>query len=238
MAELASGVDLLVVAVTDAVAAESLIASAGPALAGTTVATFTTTGQAETRRLDGLVTAAGGTLLDVGVQTGPADVGTPAARFVVSGPGPAFDRHRAVLETLGTVSYLGADPAAAATWDLALFGLWYDAQVGLLRALDIARRAGLDPVRLAEAAAGQLRHVVDGAAGTAAELRDRSYPAGAATLAEHRPLLDRLVEQRTEAPLGIGGLDDVTRLVHAAVAVGRAGDGLTAITDERVSGGR
>lgn len=236
MAELAAGADLLVVAVTDAAAAGSLLAAAGTELAGTTVATFTTTGPEETHRLDALVTAAGGTLLDVGVQAAAADVGTPAATFVASGPRAAFDRHQGVLDRLGTVSYLGAEPAAAATWDLALFGLWYDAQVGLLRALDIARRAGLDPTRLADAAAAQVRHVVDGAAATAAEVRDRTYPSGPATLAEHLPLLDRLVDQRAGLPLGAGGLADIARLARAAVAAGHERAGLTAVVDEYLAG--
>ncbi len=47
----------------------------------------------------------------------------------------AFDEHRATLEIIGSTQYLGADPAAAAVQDLTLFGLWYDAQIGYLRAL-------------------------------------------------------------------------------------------------------
>lgn len=104
----------------------------------------------------------------------------------------------------------------------------------MLRALDIARGAGLDPVRLAEAAARQVRHVVDGAAGTAARMRELSYPSGAATLVEHLPLVDKLVEQRAEVPLGTGGLGAVARLLRGAVAAGRGDDGLTVVTDERI----
>jgi len=46
-----------------------------------------------------------------------------------------------------------------------LYGLWYDAQMGYLRAVETARAAGLDLAEFAEAAAVQLGHVVAGGAG-------------------------------------------------------------------------
>lgn len=126
--------------------------------------------------------------LDVGVQTAPDDIGTPKALLIYSGSEEGFAAHRDVLETLGPTTWLGDEPGAAALWDLALFGLWYDAQVGLLRALDLVPSAA-GREAFAHAAAKQLQHVVDEAPDAAAEITGRDYPRGPATLAEHLPVV-------------------------------------------------
>ena len=167
--------------------------------------------------------------LDAGVQTAPEDVGSRRARFFLAGERADFDRHRQTLELLGEVRWVGADPTAAAVWDLVLFGLWYDAQLGLLRALELTRAAGVDPHDFAEAAVGQLGHVVAGAAATADEVARGDYPAGPASLAEHLPLLRQLIESRRSARTGDGGLVTAERLVADLVSDGAGDLGLTAV---------
>jgi 3-hydroxyisobutyrate dehydrogenase-like beta-hydroxyacid dehydrogenase len=175
--------------------------------------------------------------LDAGVQTSPEDVGSPRARFFLSGERADFDRHRQTLELLGDARWVGADPAAAAVWDLVLFGLWYDAQLGLLRALELTRAAGVDPHDFVDAAVVQLGHVVEGVATTAVEVAAGDYPAGPASLAEHLPLLRQLVESRRGARTGDGGLGTAEQLVSALVSGGAGGLGLTAVlADQPLAG--
>lgn len=64
--------------------------------------------------------------------------------FLVAGSRSAFEEHRTTLATLGTFRFVSERPDAAATLDLALYGAWYDAQLGLLRALELARSADID----------------------------------------------------------------------------------------------
>jgi hypothetical protein len=131
----------------------------------------------------------------------------------------------------GSRHFVGDDPEAAAIWDLALFGVWYDAQLGVLRALDTIRRAGIDLAEFAETAGAQLGHVVSAVPDLVTELRRADYPAGPASLREHLPVIRRLVELRAGQPLGDGGLPAVAARVDALIAAGRGEQGLTATVD-------
>jgi hypothetical protein len=169
--------------------------------------------------------------VDAGVQTAPDDLGGPRATLLYSGDEEAFCSHRSTLELLGPALWLGPDPRAAATWDQALFGLWYDAQVGLLRALGSVAGAGVSADSFAEAAARQLGHVVEGVGATAREVSDASYPRGPATVHEHLPVVRSLVEARRGSPLGDGGLSALERRLAALSSAGAGDLGLTAALD-------
>ena len=232
-ADAVAAAPLTLVCLTDQAAAQSVLSSVPRAAAGAgtrRVVVLLTTGTPEdAARMHRLLAERGLGHLDAGVQAAPADVGTPAARFFVSGDPADHEPHRATLALLGDVQWVGADPTAAAVWDLALFGLWYDAQVGLLRALELTGAAGIDPRAFADAAAAQLGHVVAGALSTADEVASGDHPAGPASLAEHLPLLRQLVDVRRSARTGDGGLPAVERLVAGLVAEGRGHLGLTAV---------
>ena len=89
------------------------------------------------------------------------------------------------------VSQVGGSPSgqtivgAVRVWDLALFGVWYDAQLGLLRALDAVRAAGIDIAEFARTANTQLGHVGTATSATVEEMRQATYPPGPADLTEH-----------------------------------------------------
>ncbi|PZG02338.1 hypothetical protein [Micromonospora deserti] len=93
-----------------------------------------------------------------------------------SGARHAFEQHQRTFQLLSKPRYVGEAPEAAAVWDLALFGVWYDAQLGLLRALDVAREAGIDVVEFAHTASAQLGHVVATVSATVSELQQATYP--------------------------------------------------------------
>lgn len=228
-AEAVAASPLTLVCVTDQAAALSVLDPLPPAPARRTVVVLATGTPEEALAVHALLGERGHDHLDGGVGTGPADVGTSRGRFVLAGPRAAYSRHRETLDLLGRVQWVGDDPAAAAVWDLALFGLWYDAQLGLLRALELTVAAGVDPRTFAAAAAEQLGHVVAGAPATAAEVADGVHPAGPASLAEHLPLLRQLVASRRTARTGDGGLASVEARVAELVAGGAGAAGLGAV---------
>jgi len=233
MSDLVARSNLLLVCLTDYDAVHALLRDAPEApWTGRTVATLTTGTPQEAEALTEQLAALGAAHLDVGVQSAPEAVGTERARFLVSGPDEVVRKALPVLSALGTVTVVGESVGAAAAWDLALFGLWYDAQVGLLRALDVARTIGFELEPAARDAAAQLGHVVDAAAQTAAEVGSGDHPAGSASLTEHARLLPQLLAQRRGGPLGDGGLDRITGLVKRRVARGDGERGLTAVLDE------
>lgn len=227
-----AGSTLALVCVTDHGAARDLLERLPLAEgSGRTVAVLTTGTPDDAVVTGSLAAGRGMAYLDVGVQTAPEDIGTPRATLLLAGPERSVEDHRAALEALGPVRWVGPDPRAAAVRDLALFGLWYDAQLGLLRALDLVEASGSSPADLAEAAAQQLSHVVSGAAATAAEVTRRDHPRGPASLGEHLPVLRQLVAERDGARLGDGGLGAVAELVAAYVASGHGDLGLSAVLD-------
>ncbi|MFI6263010.1 NAD(P)-dependent oxidoreductase [Micromonospora sp. NPDC051006] len=166
--------------------------------------------------------------LDAGIQASPEMIGTDAATILYSGSRHAFEQHRTTLELLSRPRFVGEAPEAAAVWDLALFGLWYDAQLGLLRALDAARDAGIDVLDFSHTASTQLGHVVAGLSATVSEMERATCPPGPADLTEHLTVVRHLIDLRVGRRLGDGGLPEVAARIEALIADGRGGEGLTA----------
>jgi len=196
-----------------------------------TVVLLTTGTSAEAEVMHQLLTPCGVRYVAAGIQTAPDDIGSPRASFILSGSVAGFDEHRSTLELLGNLTWLGADARAAAVWNLAMFGLWYDAQLGLLRAYEQVATVDVPAAEFASAAAQQLGHVVQATAATAAEITASSYPRGPASLQEHLPVLQNLQDARRRFRLGDGGLADAERLVGELVGTGHGDLGLTAIVD-------
>lgn len=197
-------------------------------LSGRTIAVLCTGTPADARAAAERVEALGAHYLDAGVQTSPEDIGTDRATILYSGSTAAFEQHRATLELLSTPRFVGSSADAAATWDLTLFGLWYDAQLGLLRALDTVRSSGIDLDEFVETAKIQLGHVVAEAPATATELQTGDFPRGPADLEEHLTVVRQLVELRAGSRLGDGGLSRADEVIDSLIEAGRGGQGLTA----------
>ena len=224
---------LTLVCLTDHAAVQAVL-EALPATSGDRTLVLLTTGTPD--EVGRSVTVAGRlglSCLGGGVQAAPEDIGTPRALLLYAGDEAVFVRHRDVLELLGPGRWVGPEPTAAAELDQALFGLWYDAQLGLLRAFEMAGRAGVPPAELAALAVAQLQHVVDGVEGTSREVEEGDYPRGPATLVEHLPVLSGLGESRRTARLGDGGIADIARLVERLASGAGAQQGLTALLDRR-----
>ena len=197
-------------------------------LSGHTVAVLCTGTPADARQTAERVAKLGAEYLDVGVQASPEMVGTDAATLLYAGSAEAFQRHQDTLQLLSKARFVGPAPEAAAVWDLALFGLWYDAQLGALRALDVARRAGLDLREFGDTARTQLGHVVTALPETTSEVLAGEYPAGPASLDEHLPVVQQLIDLRAGSALGDGGLAAVGNVIAALRDAGRGHEGLNA----------
>ena len=200
-----SGSALTLLTLTDHAAVEQCLAQLGADLAGRTIIGMYTGTAREARLAAERVTGLGGRYLGAGSQTASDAIGTDAATIRYGGSRSAFEQHRATLALLSEPRFVGETPESAAVWDLALFGIWYDAQLGLLRALAAARAAGIDLTAFTRTAATQLGHVVTGAPATAAELEQAAYPPGPADLTEHLTVLRHLIELREGRPLSDGG---------------------------------
>ena len=222
---------LVIASFTGYAAVHAVLRQTGNALRDRTFVALTTGSPQEAREAARQAAAAGARYLDGGLRSGPEAIGTEAAMIFYSGPPEVFEEYRNTLAVLGAARYAGADPGAAAVLDLALFGLWYDAQLGYLRALETVRAAGVDLEDFAPMAAAQLGHVVAGAEDTAREVVSRTFPRGPADLTEHEPVLRKLVALRSGQRLGDGRLDVVLDVIGEHIARGRGKEGLNSVLD-------
>ncbi|GAA3446736.1 NAD(P)-binding domain-containing protein [Planomonospora venezuelensis] len=226
--EAASSCALILLTLTDYAAVRQCLAGLDADLSGRTIVGMYTGTADEARRSARRVAALGARYLDAGIQASPEVIGTGAASILYSGSRPAFEEHAVTLGLLGEPRFVGEAPEAAAVWDLALFGLWYDAQLGLLRALDTVRETGVDVAEFSRAAAVQLGHVVTGVPATVSGLVRAAYPAGPADLTEHLTVVRHLIGLRAGRRLGDGGLPEVAVRIETLIKEGRGGEGLTA----------
>ncbi|GAA1867366.1 NAD(P)-dependent oxidoreductase [Asanoa iriomotensis] len=226
--EAVSSSRLILLTVKDYTAMRSCLEQIEGPLPGRTIVAMCTGSAADARLAAEQVARSGAEYLDAGIQASAESIGTAAATILYSGSRGAFDRHSATLELLSTPRFVGSSPDSAAVWDLALFGLWYDAQLGLLRALDTVRGAGVDVAEFAEAASTQLGHVLAAVSATVGEAQDAVYPPGPADLTEHLAVVRHLMDLRADQRLGDGGLREVATRIEALIAAGHGSQGLTA----------
>lgn len=226
--EAATSAPLVLLTLTDYAAVRGCLAELAMDLSGRTIVAMCTGTPEEARSAAQRVATLGAHYLDAGLQTSPELIEAGKATILHSGSRPAFEQHRATLGLLGDPRFVGEAPQAAATWDMVLFGLWYDAHLGLLRALATAREAGIDLTEFSGTATTQLGHVVAAVPDAVSELLRAEHPAGPATLAEHLTVVRRLIALRADHRLGDGGLPAVAARIEALITDGRRDEGLTA----------
>ncbi|MFF0741345.1 NAD(P)-dependent oxidoreductase [Streptomyces sp. NPDC004111] len=221
-ADAVSASDLVVVCVLDYAAALSVLDAAGDAAKGRTVVNLTADTPARAREAAAWAQAHGVTYLDGAIMTPTSTIGTPHAVYLYSGPEDAYRAHRPTLDALaGTPSYLGADPARAASHDVALLDLWWTSVSGLVHSIALARSQGVSARDLAPFAkniGNLLTSVIDE---FAEEADAGEHPGTESDLVSAAAGLAHIVHASEEA-----GLDaSVARAAHAvaerAIAEGR-----------------
>lgn len=215
---------LVLVSVTDQAAATEVLAAVGDAVRGRVVVNLTTGTPAETAALAADLAGRGATYVGGVVQAQPEQLGTAAATLLVAGDAEALERHRPALDLLGAVVRVGDDPERAGRYDLTLMGLWYDVQLAVFAAFELA---GGDPETFVPFARRQLGFVVDSLPGVARELRVGAYPRGPATLVEHARVLAQLVELRAAHGLDTSALERADAAARRLIEAGHGEDGFT-----------
>ncbi len=228
-ADAATASPLVLLCVTDFAAVSAVLDRVGPAIAGRVLVNLTTATPVETARSAAWARERGAEYLGGAVQSLAAQIGTDEASLLYGGDRAVFERHAPTLAVLGEPSLVGADPAAAARYDLAMHGLWYDLQAALL---DTFALVGGDPVDFVPFAKRQLGYVVDDVAGTAREVRERAYAVGPAPLREHAPVLEKIVEMRRADGMGPGRLAGLASIARDLVDRGHGDQGFNRVVEE------
>lgn len=117
----------------------------GDAIAGRTLVQLTTISPADARAAQAWAHAHGAQLLAGAIQAAPSQMGQPDTPLLLSGDEAVFARWKPALEVLaGQIVYLGGEPGAAATMDLATLSYVYGAMAGFLHGSLIAEAEHVD----------------------------------------------------------------------------------------------
>jgi 3-hydroxyisobutyrate dehydrogenase-like beta-hydroxyacid dehydrogenase len=121
------------------------------ALAGRSLVQLTTISPETAREGAEFARRHGAAYLSGAIQAAPGQMGQPETPLLIAGDERAWARHRDLLGTLaGGLVYLGADPGAAATMDLATLSWVYGGFLGFLQGALIARAQGVDVAEYGE----------------------------------------------------------------------------------------
>jgi 3-hydroxyisobutyrate dehydrogenase-like beta-hydroxyacid dehydrogenase len=101
------------------------------------------------------VSEKGGHVLDLAIAAYPSEVRARSAFFLVSGDSEAYGEHRACLEQLGRIFYVGDTPGSAHLAEMAMMLGYFPMAVGLLQGIRVCRQIGL-PLDQFAAAVGDL----------------------------------------------------------------------------------
>ncbi|WP_067828057.1 NAD(P)-dependent oxidoreductase [Actinomadura kijaniata] len=135
--------DLVVLSLTDHTAVHAILEQAPAALAGRTVANLTSDTPDRARETAEWLAARGAVQLTGGVQVPPPGIGAPEAMTYYSGPEEAVETHRAALEVLTGIEYLGEDPGLAALYYQIGIDMFWTGLAGYLHGQAVAQANGI-----------------------------------------------------------------------------------------------
>ncbi|MEU4837021.1 NAD(P)-dependent oxidoreductase [Nocardia testacea] len=170
--------------------------------------------------------------LDGAIMVPPPSVGEPDAVFLYSGEQGVFDRHHAVLTSLGDPRHLGADIGLAVLYNTALLDMMYATMNGWLHATALLESANVSAQKFAELALGWfMPNVVDYAslAEQAPDLDAADYPGALGTLEMNLNALDHITRTSEEQGVHSGPPRLMKEIAEHAVARGYGGQNYLAV---------
>ncbi|MEU4548873.1 NAD(P)-dependent oxidoreductase [Nonomuraea dietziae] len=140
--------DLVVLSLTDYDAVYAILEQAPPAaFAGRTVANLTSDTPDQARKAAAWLAERGAVQITGGVQVPPPFIGKEGAETYYSGPEDAIETHRAALEVLTRIDYLGEDPGLAALFYQIGMDMFWTGLVSYLHAQAVAEANGISAER-------------------------------------------------------------------------------------------
>ncbi|NUS74491.1 MAG: NAD(P)-binding domain-containing protein [Corynebacteriales bacterium] len=227
---------LIILCVTDYAASQEILDNLGPALHQKTLINLTTSTPEEAQNLAKQAENYGARYLDGVIQASPAHIGSPTATLFFAGAFDTFSEHAAALTTFGTIRYVGANPGQASLYDMALLGLWYDAEMAYFNALSLIGGRNADLDAFLPFAHKQFGYVIDALTETTQEVQEQRYPKGPASLVEHSRVLHQLAELRQSRGMDTGQLDHLNAIVDQLIADGAGNHGFTQVSEKLVDG--
>jgi len=231
VAEAVAAAPVTIMCLKDYGTAYEVLDSAGGALRGRTLVNLNSGTPAEAREARRWVGDRGADYLDGAIMVPPPLVGESGAVFLYSGPQEPFDRHRAVLESLGDPRHLGADPGLAVLYNTALLEMMYATMNGFLHASALVGSAGVPAARFSELALGWFMPMILDAsfAEQAADLDRGHYPGDDGTLEMNLNALEHITRTSEEQGVHAAQPRLMMQIAEHAVARGHGADNYLAV---------
>jgi 3-hydroxyisobutyrate dehydrogenase-like beta-hydroxyacid dehydrogenase len=223
---------LTIVCLTDYRAVRELLDADGVDLGGATLVNLTSGDSAEAREAARWAARRGAQYLDGAIMAVPPVIGTAEAVILHSGPQRDFAAHRSVLEVLGTVTYLGADPGLASLYDVAGLAMMWSVLNAWLQGTALVGTAGVDAATFAPFARTIAEGVAGWLPGYAEQVDAGSFPAEVSALETDAAAMTHLIRESEAA--GVNA--ELPRLLKAmadrAIAAGHGAEQYPVLIEE------
>ncbi|GAA1847842.1 NAD(P)-dependent oxidoreductase [Actinomadura bangladeshensis] len=223
---------LTIVCLTDYRAVRELLDADGVDLDGAALVNLTSGDSAEARQAAGWAARRGARYLDGAIMAVPPVIGTAEAVILHSGPRQDFEAHRSVLEVLGTVTHLGADPGLASLYDVAGLAMMWSVLNAWLQGTALVRTAGVDAATYAPFA----RTIAEGVAGWLPGYADQvdggSFPAEVSALETDAAAMTHLIKESEAAGVNAELPKLFKAMADRAIAAGHGAEQYPVLIEE------
>ncbi|MBF6300534.1 NAD(P)-dependent oxidoreductase [Nocardia amamiensis] len=228
---LAAG-SLTIICLTDYQAVHDLLGTSEIDLNGTMLINLTSGNSAQAREAAQWAGQRGARYLDGAIMAVPPSIGTAEAVILHSGPPSDFEAHKSALDTLGTVTYLGADHGLASLYDVAGLAMMWSVLNAWLQGTALLRTAGVDAATYAPFARQIAAGVAEWLPGYAEQIDSGSFPAEVSALETDARAMAHLIEE-SEA---VGVNAELPKLIKAmadrSIAAGHGGEQYPVLIEE------
>lgn len=189
-------------------------------LAGRTLINLTSTEPSGARDLAAWAAEHGINYLDGGIMATPPMIGKPGSALLYSGSREVFDKHRPLLELLGSTEYFGADAGAASLVDFALLSSMYVMFTGFYHGAAMVRGTGMGAEEFGRRAADWLGAMLGSFAIAGKQIDSGDYSVPFQPLTFTKAAVDTIVSASREAGVDLDVIGPVQNLVDRQVAAG------------------
>ncbi|WP_454199270.1 NAD(P)-dependent oxidoreductase [Nocardia sp. Marseille-Q1738] len=232
VADAVSTSELAVVCLVDDAAVAAVLEPDAAALHGRTLVNLTSTAPHQSRTRAEWAARHGISYLDGAILTPTPTIGGPAALVLYSGAESVYQRHAAVLATLGgRAVYVGADAGRAAGYDAAMLSLFWLSVLGVVHSLALARAEGISGADLAPYAADITGLLPEMLERFAHQVEADHYPGALSTIASAAAGLTHLSDNARALGFDSTVLQASLDIVQRAVDAGYGADGLARLVD-------
>ncbi|MCG5216031.1 NAD(P)-binding domain-containing protein [Streptosporangium sp. KLBMP 9127] len=231
VAEAVSASPITIMCLKDYETMYGIFDSMGDILKGRVLVNLNSGTPAEAHAAAGWAAERGADYLDGAIMVPPPLVGQPDSVFLYSGSQDVFDRHRAMLASLGDPRYLGSDPSLAVLYNTALLDMMYATMNGFLHATALVASADVPAVKFADLAINWfMPTVVDSTLVEQASNLDKSYyPGDFGTMEMNLNALEHITRTSVEQAVHSDQPRLMKEIAERAIAEGYSGKNYLAV---------